>query len=148
MSFLDLTPGSTHATNVAIMTYMPPGPATTVLAICDSEQAAKAEVQRLEAEVQRLEADVRRLTPDDANARQCRSADIEALVLEALGNATLLAAIKGVSPCFRATKVRKHLIYYKDDGTPSTDGHPRYKFKRAPTRDTITAILIRHGYYF
>lgn len=138
MSFLDLTPGSTHATNVAIMTYMPPGPATTVLAICDSEQAAKAEVQRLEAEVQRLEADVRRLTPDDAHARQCRSADIEALVLRALENATLHADVMAVHQSFRTKKIIKHLGKNKD----------RYGIEKPPCRKTVKAILIKHGYYF
>ncbi|MFG0325031.1 hypothetical protein ACF8EF_22270 [Pseudomonas sp. zjy_15] len=142
MKYLDTTAGSTHATNVAITTYMPPAEATAVLEYLDRYQA-------LEAEIQRLEAEVARLTPDDAHARQCRSADIEALVLQALGNATLLTAIKGVSPCFRATKVRNHLIRFKDDGTPGTGvNQPRYKFERPPTRDTITAILIKHGYYF
>lgn len=134
MKFLDATAGSTHATNVAIKMYMPPAEAAEVLAICDRAQALEVEVQRL--------------TPDDAHARRCRSQATEALVLQALTNATLLAAIMAVSPCFRATKVRDHLIHYKDNGTPNPTLLARYKFKRTPTRDTIAAILTRHGYMF
>ncbi|WP_191830877.1 hypothetical protein [Pseudomonas fluorescens] len=129
MNFLDTTVGSTHAVNNAVTLYLPPEHATTVLAICDREQAAQAEVARLQAEVQRL-------TPDHAHARDVRSADLEALVLLALSNATLHAAVMAVHHCFRTTKVIDHLREFKD----------RYGITKPPCRVTVGEILLKHGY--
>lgn len=120
MKFLDTTAGSTHATNIAVKLYMPPTEAATVLAYLNR-------CQELEAK-----------QPDHAHARDSRTKDIEALVLLALSNATLNAAVMAVSPCFRATKVRDHLRYHLD----------RYNILKPPTRDTIKAVLIKHRYMF
>jgi hypothetical protein len=122
MNFIDTTAGSTHATNVAIQLYMPPAEAATTLAICDRMQA--------------LEAEVLRLTPKPDHARACRTADIEDLVLLALTNATLLAAVMAVHHCFRITKVIDHLYEYRD----------RYQIAKPPCRKTVGEILLKHGY--
>ena len=89
----------------------------------------------LQAEVARLKAEVRRLTPDDAYARQCRTADIEALVLRALDNDTLRVDVMDASWCKRTGKVRDHLIEFKD----------RYKILKPPTRDSIRKVLVKLG---
>ncbi|WP_449439692.1 hypothetical protein [Pseudomonas migulae] len=112
-NILDLTAGSTHTTDNAVKLYMPPAEAARVLAYLDQ-------------------------VPNPAKARQSRTQQKEALVLEALTNVTLVAAIMSVAPCFRATKVRDHLIKHKD----------RYNISKPPTRDTIAAILTKHGYMF
>lgn len=134
MNFLDTTAGSTHATNVAITTYMPPEHATTVFAICDRMQAQQPEIDRLRAEVQRLQA----MVPNPAKARRDRTQDIEDLVLLALDNATLRVAMAAVHPCFRTGKVRDHLLEHKD----------RYGIRKPPSRDKIREVLIKHGYMF
>lgn len=130
MSYLDLTPGSTHATNIAVKLYLPPTEAGAVLAYLDQLQAAQPELERLLAEV-------RRLTPDDAHARDCRSKDLEALVLLALDNDTLRVAVVDAIPCHRVGLVIKHLRKHKDD---------RYKIKKPPCHKTVKAILQKHGY--
>ncbi len=138
MSYLDLTPGSTGATNAAVTLYMPPVEAANVLAYLDSYQAQQSELERLQAEIQRL-------TPNDAHARKCRSNDIEALVLLALSNATLHTAVIAATRCYRITLVIDHLNYYKED---HGDIKKRYDIKKTPCRKTVKAILVKHGYYF
>lgn len=117
-NFLDLTPGSTHATDNAVKLYMPPVEAVTVLAYLDRLQALEAK------------------QPDPAHARQCRSADIEKLVLSALDNATLHIAVMAVNPCFRTKKVRDHLREYKT----------RYGITKPPSSAKVREILMKHGY--
>lgn len=131
MNFLDLTPGSTQATDIAVKLYLPPEQATTVLAICDGYQAAQPELEFLRAEVARL-------TPDDAHARRCRTQSLEALILLALDNATLHAAVMAVNRVYRVSKVIDHLREFKD----------RYEILRPPCRKKVKEILIEHGYYF
>lgn len=126
MSFLDLTPGSTHATNVAITTYMPPEHAAATLAVCD----------QLQAQLERLQAEVKRLTPDDAHARNCKTQQKEALVLLALSNATLHAAVVEAIPCHRIGLVIKHLRKHM----------ARYEIEKPPCHKTVKAILQKHGY--
>jgi hypothetical protein len=128
MSYLDLTPGSTGATNAAVTLYMPPVEAANVLAYLDSYQAQQSELERLQAEVQRL-------TPNDAHARACRTADIEKLVLRALDNMTLLAEISDASWCKRTKKVRDHLIEFPD----------RYGDK-VPSYASVRRVLIKLGF--
>ncbi|WP_207285129.1 hypothetical protein [Pseudomonas sp. FW300-N2A2] len=126
-NFLDLTAGSTHATNVAVKLYMPVDEAARALAYFDRLQALEAK------------------QPDSAHARQCRSNNLEALVLLALDNDTLRRAVMQANKAFRITLVIDHLNYYKEDhGTVKK----RYDIEKAPCRKTIKAILIKHGYYF
>lgn len=127
MSFLDLTPGSTHATNVAITTYMPPVEAAATLAICD----------QLQAQLERLQAEVKRLTPDDAHARNCKTQQKEALVLAALDNADLLTRVVAATRRNKIGLVIKHLRKHKDD---------RYNIEKPPCHKTVKAILQKHGY--
>lgn len=129
MNFLDLTPGSTHATNAAVTLYMPPVEAARVLAYLDR-------YQMLEPELERLRAEVKRLTPDDAHARECKTHQKKALVLLALDNADLLARVLAAIPCHRIGLVRKHLRKHKD----------RYKIEKPPCYKTVKAILQKHGY--
>lgn len=137
MKYLDTTAGSTHATNIAITTYMPPAQASTVLAICNSEQAGQAEVARLEAEVARLEAEVRHLTPDDAHARAVRSGRLEALIVEVLKNATLHARVMEETNLNRRVDiVIAHLRENKD----------HYRIKKPPCEETVYKYLVKHGY--
>lgn len=93
--------------------------------LLDELVAARLELERLRAAM-----------PDDAHARQCRTADLEALVLQALANATLHADVLAVHPRFRATKVIKHLARYKE----------RYGIKKPPCAKTIRKIMEQHGY--
>jgi hypothetical protein len=139
MKILDLTPGSTHAVNVAITTYMPPAEATKQLAICNQLQAEQAEVQRLQAEVQRLQP----MVPNPTKARSDRTQDIEDLVLLALDNATLRADMLRVNHAFRTSKVIDHLNYFKED---HGDVKKRYDIKKAPSRAKVRAILQQQGY--
>lgn len=130
MSFLDLTPGSTGATNAAVTLYMPPAEAANVLIYLDGFQAQQRELERLHARLQRL-------TPDPANARACRTDAIEALVLAALDNATLRADVLDSTRCRRTTKVREHLRENKDN---------RYDIDKPPTRESVRKVLMKHGY--
>lgn len=127
-NFLDATTGSTHATNVAVTTYMPPEHATTVLDICDHYQAQQTELQRLRAELQRLK-------PDDKHARDCKTQQKETLVLLALDNARLRADVEAAGWCHRIGLVRDHIRKHPD----------RYG-KKVPCHKTVKAILQKHGY--
>ncbi len=120
MKFIDTTAGSTHATDTAVKLYLPPEHAVTVLAYLDHLQALEA------------------AQPDPAHARQRRTQDIEALILLALDNATLHAAVMAVNRVYRVSKVIDHLREFKD----------RYEILRPPCRRTVREILIKHGYYF
>lgn len=128
-NFLDLTAGSTHATNVAVTTYMPPEQAATVLAYLDQLQAQQPELERLQAEVKRL-------TPDDAHARNCKTQQKEALVLAALDNDTLRVAVVNAIRCHKIGLVIKHLRKNME----------RYKIEKPPCHRTVEAILQKHGY--
>jgi len=138
MKFIDATAGSTGATNRAVLLYMPPAEAARVLAYLDQSQQQQLDLEHLKAEVQRL-------TPNDAHARQCRSRDLEALVLLALDNDTLRRAVMQANKAFRITLVIDHLNYFKEDhGTVKK----RYDIEKAPCRKTVKAVLIKHGFYF
>jgi hypothetical protein len=128
-NFIDATAGSTHAVNVAVELYMPPTEAARVLDICTRSQQQQIELDHLRAEVQRL-------TPDDKHARDCRSNDLEALVLKALENITLNAKVVQALPCHRIGLVLKHLRIHLAD----------YKIEKPPCYKTIKAILKKHGY--
>ena len=146
MKYLDTTAGSTHATNVAVTTYMPTAEASRTLAYLNRLQALEAaqpELESLRAEVQRLEAEVQRLTPDDAHARKCRTDALEALILEAVSNLTLHANLADMEPCYRVSAVIKHLNYYKED---HGDVKKRYDIAKAPCRKKVREILIKHNF--
>ncbi|MEZ1837557.1 hypothetical protein QVM62_06810 [Pseudomonas putida] len=125
MKYLDTTAGSTHATNVAVLTYMPPEGATTVLAYLDRLQALEA------------------AQPDPAHARKCRTDALEALILKALDSATLSAALADMEPCYRVSAVIKHLNYYKED---HGDVKKRYDIDKAPCRKKVREILMKHNF--
>ena len=129
MSYLDLTPGSTHATDNAVKMYMPMDEAKRTLAYFDSYQAQQTELERLQAEI-------RRLTPDHAYARQCRTAKLEALVLLALDNDRLRAEVQDTTRCRRTELVRTHL---RENAT-------RYNILKPPTRESVKKVLIKYGY--
>ncbi|SDO19921.1 hypothetical protein SAMN04489798_2301 [Pseudomonas arsenicoxydans] len=93
--------------------------------LLDERDALRAEVQRLRAVV-----------PNDAHARQCRTQAIEDLILLALENATLRAAVVEAIPCHRIGLVIKHLRKHTD----------RYEIERAPCHKTVKAILQKYGY--
>lgn len=90
----------------------------------------------LQAELEHLRAEVQRLTPDHAHARQCRTDDIERLVLKALENVKLLAAVMDATRCRRTEIVRGHLRALKE----------RYKILKPPTHDSVKKALIKYGY--
>lgn len=118
MKFLDTTAGSTAATDTAVKLYMPPAEASRVLAYFNRLQVLEA------------------AQPDPARARAARSDRIEALILEALGNATLRSALAAVDPCHRVSKVIAHLNYYSE----------RYNITKAPCRKKVHEVLQQHGY--
>ncbi|MFG0765683.1 hypothetical protein ACF8Q9_02155 [Pseudomonas sp. TYF_15] len=118
MSFLDLTPGSTHATDAAVKRHLPEAEASRVLAYFDRLQALEAK------------------QPNPAHARAARSASIEALILKALNSATLRADLAAVAPCYRVSKVISHLNRYS----------ARYNIEKAPCRKKVHEVLQQHGY--
>ncbi len=118
VKYLDTTAGSTHATNIAIMTYMPPAEATAVLAYFDRLQALEA------------------AQPDPAHARAARSGRIEALVLEALGNSRLRSDVLEAPHRKRVSLVIAHL----------RENAARYRIKKPPCRETVCKILMKSGY--
>lgn len=93
---------------------------------------SRDELARLKARLQALEA----AQPDPARARAARSGRIEALILEALGNATLHAAVMGAPHRRRVSIVLAHLVEF---GT-------RYRIKKPPCRETVCNVLVKYGY--
>ncbi|MFG0320995.1 hypothetical protein ACF8EF_01425 [Pseudomonas sp. zjy_15] len=118
VKFLDTTAGSTAATDTAVKLYMPPAEASRVLAYLDRLQALEA------------------AQPDPAHARAARTERIEALILEALGNATLHAEVMEAPNRKRVSTVIDHLVEF---GT-------RYRIKKPPCRETVCKILMKYGY--
>ena len=104
---------------------LPPDLNQRTVVICNERDELKAEVQRLQA-----------MVPNPAKARRDRTQDIEKLVLLALTNATLHAAVMAVHQCFRTGKVRDHLYAFKE----------RYGIEKAPCKKKVKEILIKHGY--
>ncbi|MDW2777434.1 hypothetical protein [Pseudomonas sp. BEA3.1] len=75
--------------------------------------------------------------PDPARARAARSDRIEALILEALDNTTLRAAVLAATPCYRVGKVWDHLNHYREE---------RYHITKPPCRKKIREVLQDHDY--
>lgn len=118
MKYLDTTATSTAATDTAVRLYMPPAEASRVLAYLDRLQALEA------------------AQPDPAHARAARSDRIEALVLEALGNATLRSDVLEAPHRKRVSVVIAHL----------RENAARYRIKKPPCRETVCNILKKSGY--
>lgn len=72
-----------------------------------------------------------------ARARKDRSGGIEALVLEALTNASLCAHLRAVHPSRRTTLVVSHLNAHRAR---------YYGIDKTPHRDTVRVILVKHGW--
>lgn len=100
--------------------------------LLDELDWSRVELARLKARLQALEA----AQPDPAHARAARSGRIEALILEALGNATLHAEVMEAPHRKRVSKVIDHLVEF---GT-------RYRIKKPPCRETVCHVLVKYGY--
>ncbi|MFK0090177.1 hypothetical protein ACIQUS_23140 [Pseudomonas sp. NPDC090755] len=122
---MNTTAGSTSYDDAQLARRLPPDLLHTVLAYED-------ELERLRA-----------AQPDPAHARRCRTDKIEALVLLALSNATLLSDVMAVNHAFRVDKVVKHLNYYKED---HGNTKKRYDIEKAPSRAKIREVMVKHGF--
>ncbi|MCO8261742.1 hypothetical protein NC656_09295 [Pseudomonas asiatica] len=100
--------------------------------LLDELDWSRGEVARLQARLQTLEA----AQPDPAHARAARSGRIEALILEALDNATLHAEVMEAPHRKRVSTVIDHLVEF---GT-------RYRIKKPPCRETVCNVLVKYGY--
>lgn len=100
--------------------------------LLDELDWSRVEVARLQARLQALEA----AQPDPARARAARTERIEALIIEALGNATLHAAVMEAPHRKRVSTVIDHLVEF---GT-------RYRIKKPPCRETVCNVLVKYGY--
>lgn len=94
-NFLDLTPGSTAATDEAVKLYLPPTEAATVLAYLDGFQAAQPELEWSRVELQRLKAIGDKKA---ANMRGVRTAWIEAHIEDVI-RCTKKSAFVGKPRC-------------------------------------------------
>lgn len=124
VKILDTTAGSTHAVNVAVLAYMPPAEAATVLAICDLYQAQQTELQHLRAR-----------QPDPTHARQCRTTELELPISKAIK--AIRARLEVMHQTFRVSTVLNHLWKYR----------AKYGITRLPTRAVVQRVLIKHGLY-
>lgn len=86
-------------------------------------------------ELEHLRAEVQRLTPDPANARACRTRDIEAPISNAVE--AIRARLEAQHQTFRVSAVLDHLWKYRD----------KYGITRLPTRQVVQRVLVKHGLY-
>lgn len=110
---------STAATDIAVKMHMPPDDAATVLAYFGRLQARRAAQQ-----------------PDPAHARGIRTQELTNIVLGALKNATLRAAVLAVHPRFRTSIVRRYLIKNQ-----ARDG-----IWRVPSKEMVRRVLRQYDY--